>query len=292
MRRTAQLHVEQRVQQALQELPSRELIQADPLLTASGEQPECCLCMEAFIEGESVRQLPCDHFFHLACIDRWFAARTFQIRSCPLCKRDPLLGTSALQPAEGETAERFDEEQAIDVAGIELQPFPADAASGASSGVGGGAGGDNDGWESRGGGGDVGESSSGGGDGGEADGGQGGDGGQGSVTGGEGGSSSGEGGSGEDCSGGDGSSGGAVGSSGGGVSITLGGADDGEGTATPHGGRDGNDGSSSARTLQLGWLIGCENAAASPQGSPRADSAQMQAAAAERAGGVYSEINI
>ena len=36
--------------------------------------------------------LPCDHFFHQGCIDRWFATKAYQVRSCPLCKRDPLEG--------------------------------------------------------------------------------------------------------------------------------------------------------------------------------------------------------
>ena len=51
---------------------------------------ECCLCMEAFQDTDELRVLPCEHFYHKGCIDRWFAARRYQARSCPLCKRNPL----------------------------------------------------------------------------------------------------------------------------------------------------------------------------------------------------------
>ena len=41
-----------------------------------------------------MRLLPCKHYFHAACIDRWFAAREYQQRTCPLCKADPLKGVN------------------------------------------------------------------------------------------------------------------------------------------------------------------------------------------------------
>jgi len=56
----------------------------------SEEVLECCLCMDAFEKDEQIRLLPCNHYFHRDCIDRWFATRAYQQRSCPLCKRDPL----------------------------------------------------------------------------------------------------------------------------------------------------------------------------------------------------------
>ena len=42
----------------------------------------------------------CDHYFHEACIDKWFTSRAYQQRTCPLCKRDPLAGRAppALSP--------------------------------------------------------------------------------------------------------------------------------------------------------------------------------------------------
>jgi len=61
---------------------------------ASGNA-ECCLCLEEFNEEDMVRVLPCGHFFHEACVDSWFAAKRFMPRSCPLCKKNPLAGTTS-----------------------------------------------------------------------------------------------------------------------------------------------------------------------------------------------------
>ena len=65
---------------------------------------ECCLCMEAFQETDELRVLPCEHFYHKNCIDRWFAARRYQSRSCPLCKRNPLQEGDEGGAAEGGAA--------------------------------------------------------------------------------------------------------------------------------------------------------------------------------------------
>ncbi|CAE7619403.1 Rnf128 [Symbiodinium natans] len=54
-----------------------------------GKRPscdECCLCLEPYSEEDMLRVLPCQHFFHEACIDRWFSANRFMPRSCPLCQ--------------------------------------------------------------------------------------------------------------------------------------------------------------------------------------------------------------
>lgn len=46
---------------------------------------ECSICLSAFQEGDSVRQLPkCGHAFHQACIDLWLLRQN----NCPLCKGD------------------------------------------------------------------------------------------------------------------------------------------------------------------------------------------------------------
>jgi len=46
---------------------------------------ECSICMEAFQDGECVRELPmCGHIFHSECIDEWLSLNG----SCPICRRD------------------------------------------------------------------------------------------------------------------------------------------------------------------------------------------------------------
>ena len=40
---------------------------------------ECCLCMERFEESDEVRLLPCGHYYHKSCVDRWFATKRYQV---------------------------------------------------------------------------------------------------------------------------------------------------------------------------------------------------------------------
>lgn len=44
--------------------------------------PRCVICLEDFELGVSLRHLPCSHFGHLDCIDRWLAMKAV----CPICQ--------------------------------------------------------------------------------------------------------------------------------------------------------------------------------------------------------------
>ncbi|KAI3894089.1 hypothetical protein MKX03_013286 [Papaver bracteatum] len=46
------------------------------------ENAECCICLSAYDDGAELRELPCRHHFHCACIDKWL----FINATCPLCK--------------------------------------------------------------------------------------------------------------------------------------------------------------------------------------------------------------
>ncbi|GBG30223.1 E3 ubiquitin-protein ligase RNF181 [Hondaea fermentalgiana] len=43
----------------------------------------CSICLLEFEQGEPIKQLPCNHFFHGDCIEPWLLKRG----DCPLCKR-------------------------------------------------------------------------------------------------------------------------------------------------------------------------------------------------------------
>lgn len=67
---------------AVKGLPTA-LHEADP--EADGEaKASCVICLDEFQDQEVLRVLPCQHRFHLDCIDPWLTERQ---PFCPLCKR-------------------------------------------------------------------------------------------------------------------------------------------------------------------------------------------------------------
>ncbi|GAB2274000.1 hypothetical protein Dimus_008770 [Dionaea muscipula] len=52
----------------------------------SAVDAECCICLNGYEHGVELRQLPCGHHFHCACIDKWLYINS----TCPLCKYDIL----------------------------------------------------------------------------------------------------------------------------------------------------------------------------------------------------------
>uniref|UniRef100_A0A061S256 E3 ubiquitin-protein ligase RLIM n=1 Tax=Tetraselmis sp. GSL018 TaxID=582737 RepID=A0A061S256_9CHLO len=48
----------------------------------SSGDPSCAICLCAYEEGETMRRLPCNHEFHMKCIDQWLTQHT----TCPMCR--------------------------------------------------------------------------------------------------------------------------------------------------------------------------------------------------------------
>lgn len=67
------------------------------------EQDECVICLEHFCHGDRLRVLPCNHSFHVGCIDRWLSgSHSFSdcdTSGCPTCKKHPC-GTEEHQASE------------------------------------------------------------------------------------------------------------------------------------------------------------------------------------------------
>ena len=42
----------------------------------------CCICLAKYADNDLLRELPCTHFFHIECVDKWLKINA----SCPLCK--------------------------------------------------------------------------------------------------------------------------------------------------------------------------------------------------------------
>lgn len=96
----AMLDEEERIACALEVLPT-----ASWSRLRVGEPEKCCFCLDVFKEDDILRLLPCDHIFHRECVDKWFASRRYMPRSCPLCKRNPVLGVSSCLAAGSESQE-------------------------------------------------------------------------------------------------------------------------------------------------------------------------------------------
>ncbi|KAK8936240.1 E3 ubiquitin-protein ligase [Platanthera zijinensis] len=50
----------------------------------SAEDAVCCICLAKYVDNEDLRELPCKHFFHMECVDKWLKINAL----CPLCKKE------------------------------------------------------------------------------------------------------------------------------------------------------------------------------------------------------------
>ena len=70
----------------VESLPVRTISEEQILANASGADEAMTKCMVCLIEyeaGEELRTMPCLHFFHRECIDKWLLERG---STCPICK--------------------------------------------------------------------------------------------------------------------------------------------------------------------------------------------------------------
>ncbi|CAI7778888.1 unnamed protein product [Closterium sp. NIES-53] len=58
------------------------------------EDAECCICLGPYEDAVLLRELPCSHHFHSACVDKWLRTRP----TCPLCKYDITAPPNAAAP--------------------------------------------------------------------------------------------------------------------------------------------------------------------------------------------------
>lgn len=69
---------------------SQDLIGMLPLIDYSPDlfddpgDVSCAVCLNEFHDGDLMRQLPCKHYFHRHCIDKWLRRN----QKCPLCMGD------------------------------------------------------------------------------------------------------------------------------------------------------------------------------------------------------------
>ncbi|XWS17209.1 hypothetical protein CRYUN_Cryun33cG0048700 [Craigia yunnanensis] len=48
----------------------------------SEDDAVCCICLASYADDDLLKELPCSHFFHTSCVDKWLKMKAL----CPLCK--------------------------------------------------------------------------------------------------------------------------------------------------------------------------------------------------------------
>ncbi|CAF0746455.1 unnamed protein product [Brachionus calyciflorus] len=69
---------------ALKKIPTKKYQKTDKYDT-------CPICLNEYEEGVKIRILPCEHAYHIECIDKWLLRNN---RLCPVCKRRVIPGDS------------------------------------------------------------------------------------------------------------------------------------------------------------------------------------------------------
>ncbi|CAH8493798.1 unnamed protein product [Schistosoma mattheei] len=62
----------------------------------------CCICLEDYVDRDKLRLLPCQHAFHMKCIDPWLLCNR---RRCPICNQIVELPGAPSTSDETETVE-------------------------------------------------------------------------------------------------------------------------------------------------------------------------------------------
>lgn len=63
-------------------LTQPEIWSEDLVSRSNLDQLQCRICLQDFVCGEEVRRLPCQHVFHVLCVDEWLGRDAH----CPLCR--------------------------------------------------------------------------------------------------------------------------------------------------------------------------------------------------------------
>jgi len=115
VRQSAARHI--RIEDIVQQIPSLapKVMKQDDL-DKSGTNNGCSVCLADVAVGDKVRLLPCDHYFHVGCIDTWLE----KSQACPLCRRALEIDQLKLPKRRGQPSAESNQDEAQRV-GIAVQ---------------------------------------------------------------------------------------------------------------------------------------------------------------------------
>lgn len=93
--------VQDRRRQRRHRLPKSSLKKIPTKKFAAGDEAHyecCCICLDDYVLGEKLRILPCDHAYHMKCIDPWLLKNK---RVCPQCRKK-VFATGDVVPSDSE----------------------------------------------------------------------------------------------------------------------------------------------------------------------------------------------
>lgn len=79
---------------SLKKIPTKKFSTED-----EGHYETCCICLEDYTLGEKLRILPCDHAYHVKCIDPWLLKNK---RVCPQCRKK-VFASGEVPPSDSES---------------------------------------------------------------------------------------------------------------------------------------------------------------------------------------------
>mmetsp|Transcript_17415 Transcript_17415/g.29197 ORF Transcript_17415/g.29197 Transcript_17415/m.29197 type:complete len:372 (+) Transcript_17415:178-1293(+) len=84
-------------EEAIEAIPTTTLTE-DSELIRNGDNT-CPICLSDMVTGDTVRILPCKHFFHNTCVDEWLKVNA----TCPTCRKS-ILPSGDVESGEGQSS--------------------------------------------------------------------------------------------------------------------------------------------------------------------------------------------
>jgi len=79
---------------SLKKIPTKKFVAGDEI-----HYETCCICLDDYVVGDKLRILPCDHAYHIKCIDPWLLKNK---RVCPQCRKK-VFASGEVPPSDTES---------------------------------------------------------------------------------------------------------------------------------------------------------------------------------------------